>query len=74
MSRFEQRTIDDMRVLLRGQEDIPVIVFHRGPGFGLNPRYAAYFDETRHPVVLFDQKGTGRSGTAGSIARNSDPK
>ena len=41
-----------------------------GRGSGLNPKYTAYFDYHRHRVVIFDQRGTGRSGTFGSIAEN----
>ncbi len=70
MSCFDQHIIGGLNVLLWGQGDIPVIVFHGGPGTGLNPKHTVYFDEKRHRVVLFDQRGTGRSGPAGSFLAN----
>lgn len=70
MNRLEQRTIGGLNVQLWGQGDIPVVVFHGGPGSGLNPKHTAYFDYHRHRVVLFDQRGAGRSGVLGSIAAN----
>ncbi len=70
MNRLEQRTIGDLNVQLWGQGDIPAVVFHGGPGSGLNPQHTAYFDYHRHRVVLFDQRGTGMSGTSGSLAAN----
>lgn len=70
MNRLEHHTIGGLNVLLWAQGDIPVVVFHGGPGSGLNPKHPAYFDYHRHRVVLFDQRGAGKSGTLGSIAAN----
>lgn len=39
----------------------PAVVFHGGPGSGCTPAYRTFFDPDRYRVVLFDQRGCGRS-------------
>lgn len=39
----------------------PALVVHGGPGSGCRPRHRRYFDPERYRVVLFDQRGCGRS-------------
>ncbi|SCD76971.1 proline iminopeptidase [Streptomyces sp. DvalAA-19] len=39
----------------------PALVVHGGPGSGCGPRARRYFDPERYRVVLFDQRGCGRS-------------
>ncbi len=39
----------------------PALVVHGGPGSGSTPRSRQYFDPDRYRVVLFDQRGCGRS-------------
>ncbi|WP_033431649.1 prolyl aminopeptidase [Saccharothrix syringae] len=39
----------------------PALVLHGGPGAGCTPRARRYFDPTAYRVVLFDQRGCGRS-------------
>lgn len=40
---------------------IPVVFLHGGPGGGLIPTYRQFFDPMAFHVVLFDQRGSGRS-------------
>ena len=40
---------------------IPVVVLHGGPGGGCSPAMRRYFDPAVFRVVLFDQRGCGRS-------------
>lgn len=40
---------------------IPVAVFHGGPGGGCHPSHRRFFDPDRYRVVLFDQRGAGKS-------------
>ncbi len=42
-------------------EGKPVVFLHGGPGGGCNPTYRRYFDPKRWRVILFDQRGCGRS-------------
>jgi proline iminopeptidase len=62
--------IDGLNVRVWGHGPTPAVVFHGGPGSGLNPNHTAYFDADRHRVALFDQRGTGLSGDAGTIIGN----
>ena len=39
----------------------PAVVVHGGPGSGSNPVSRRYFDPDRYRIVLFDQRGCGRS-------------
>ncbi len=39
----------------------PVVVLHGGPGSGCGPGWARFFDPQAYRVVLFDQRGCGRS-------------
>ena len=39
----------------------PAVALHGGPGSGTSPLYASLFDLERFRVVLFDQRGCGRS-------------
>jgi proline iminopeptidase len=39
----------------------PAVVLHGGPGSGCSPRWRRWFDPDAYRVVLFDQRGCGRS-------------
>lgn len=49
---------------------IPVLVFHGGPGGGMNLRYAQPFDRRKYRVILFDQRGCGKSLPLGEMKNN----
>ncbi|MBA8881065.1 prolyl aminopeptidase [Phyllobacterium myrsinacearum] len=49
---------------------VPVIFLHGGPGAGLNVKHAATFDHDVFRVILFDQRGSGKSTPHASIERN----
>lgn len=40
---------------------IPVVFVHGGPGGGCKPGDRCFFDPERYRVILFDQRGSGRS-------------
>jgi proline iminopeptidase len=47
---------------VRGNPDgKPAVVLHGGPGSGANAGWSALFDPAAYRVVLFDQRGCGRS-------------
>lgn len=48
----------------------PVVFLHGGPGGGSNPNYRRYFDPERWRVVLFDQRGCGRSTPHADLNEN----
>lgn len=51
-------------------EGIPAVVLHGGPGSGCNPGQRRLFDPQRFRVVLFDQRGCGKSRPKGSLSAN----
>jgi proline iminopeptidase len=48
----------------------PVVVFHGGPGAGCSPSMRRYFDPTKYHIILFDQRGCGRSRPTASVKNN----
>jgi proline iminopeptidase len=42
-------------------EGRPVVYLHGGPGGGSDPRYRRFFDPRAYRIVLYDQRGCGRS-------------
>jgi proline iminopeptidase len=42
-------------------EGKPAVMLHGGPGSGCSPHWRRYFDPAAYRVVLFDQRGCGRS-------------
>ncbi|SEQ07987.1 proline iminopeptidase [Ectothiorhodospira magna] len=40
---------------------LPVVFLHGGPGGGCEPWHRRFFDPDRYRVILFDQRGCGRS-------------
>ncbi|MEV8638227.1 prolyl aminopeptidase [Streptosporangium sp. NPDC051023] len=52
-------------------EGKPALVLHGGPGSGCTPGWRRYFDPEAYRVVLFDQRGCGRS-TPSAGAPNTD--
>lgn len=48
----------------------PVVFFHGGPGSGLSPLHRRFFDPAFWRVVLFDQRGSGRSTPLGELREN----
>ena len=49
---------------------IPVMVLHGGPGGGCSPIMRRYFDPNSFRVILFDQRGCGKSRPHASIKNN----
>ncbi len=49
---------------------IPVVVLHGGPGGGCSPSMRRYFDPEKYHVILFDQRGCGRSKPFASVTNN----
>ena len=54
-------------------DGIPVVFIHGGPGSGTSPIQRRFFDPARYRIVLFDQRGSGRSMPHGELADNTTP-
>ena len=48
----------------------PVVFLHGGPGAGCDARARRFFDPARYRIVLFDQRGCGRSRPHASLEHN----
>ncbi|MGI9391887.1 MAG: prolyl aminopeptidase [Boseongicola sp.] len=51
-------------------EGAPVVVLHGGPGGGCSPAMRRYFNPSHYRIVLFDQRGCGRSRPHASAENN----
>jgi proline iminopeptidase len=51
-------------------EGIPVLFVHGGPGLGCNARNRCFFDPEHYRIILFDQRGAGRSTPHAELANN----
>lgn len=52
---------------------IPVLFLHGGPGGGLSPRHRQFFRPEVYRIILFDQRGAGRSTPLGEVRDNTTP-
>ncbi len=48
----------------------PVVVLHGGPGGAVNPGMRRFFDPKKYRIVLFDQRGCGKSRPNASLEDN----
>ena len=48
----------------------PVVFLHGGPGAGCNPKCRLFFDPAAYRIVLFDQRGCGRSTPHAELREN----
>lgn len=48
----------------------PVIFLHGGPGGGINADHRRFFDPNHYRIVLFDQRGSGKSTPAAELREN----
>ena len=73
---FDQRMLDvgDGHKLYVEQcgnpQGLPVVVLHGGPGGGCSPAMRRYFDPDVYRIILFDQRGCGRSRPHASVKDN----
>lgn len=50
---------------------IPAVFLHGGPGAGCGSSHRRFFDPARYRIVLFDQRGSGRSTPHAGLEQNS---
>src|SRR5512144_3171123 len=53
---------------------VPVVFLHGGPGAGASPVHRQFFDQAFWRIVVFDQRGAGRSTPLGCLENNTTPK
>jgi proline iminopeptidase len=66
--------VDDLHTLYWEEcgnpEGEPVVFLHGGPGGGLSPRHRQFFNPSHYRIVLFDQRGAGKSTPHGEVSAN----
>ncbi len=73
---YDQRMLDvgdGHRIYVEqcGRRDgLPVVVLHGGPGGGCSPAMRRYFDPAVYRIILFDQRGCGRSRPHAGVEAN----
>jgi proline iminopeptidase len=69
--------VDDLHTLYWEEcgnpEGLPVLFLHGGPGAGLSPQHRCFFNPAHYRIVLFDQRGAGRSTPLGETRANTTP-
>ena len=53
------------------KKGVPLIFLHGGPGAGTSPIYQKYFNPEKYHLIMFDQRGCGKSIPYGEISQNS---
>ncbi len=51
-------------------QGIPVVFLHGGPGAGASPEHRRFFDPTFYRIIIFDQRGAGRSKPFAELKNN----
>lgn len=73
-SETYQIAVDDPHVLYIEEsgnpQGIPVLFVHGGPGAGCSPFHRSYFDPEKYRIILFDQRGSGKSVPHASLEKN----
>jgi proline iminopeptidase len=51
-------------------QGVPILFLHGGPGAGATPTHRRFFDPQHYRIVVYDQRGAGRSLPLGSLKDN----
>lgn len=51
-------------------QGVPIILLHGGPGAGSTPTHRQFFDPNHYRIIIFDQRGSGRSTPLGCLENN----
>jgi proline iminopeptidase len=69
-----QLAVDDIHTLYIEEsgnpKGLPVIFLHGGPGAGCGPEHRRFFDPQIYRIILFDQRGSGRSTPHAELTAN----
>ncbi len=52
-------------------DGVPIVMLHGGPGEGSSPTVRRFFDPEYYKIIVFDQRGAGRSQPFGCTKKNS---
>ena len=51
-------------------DGVPIVLLHGGPGAGATPTHRRFFNPEHYRIIIFDQRGSGRSHPLGSLENN----
>ncbi len=51
-------------------DGVPVVILHGGPGAGATATHRRFFDPEFYRIIIFDQRGAGRSHVIGNLYNN----
>lgn len=51
-------------------DGVPLVYFHGGPGGGCSPLMRQFFDPNHYRIILYDQRGSGKSQPLGCLENN----
>jgi proline iminopeptidase len=54
-------------------DGLPAVFLHGGPGAGCEPYHRGFFNPERYRLILFDQRGSGRSRPHATLEGNTTP-
>lgn len=67
-------SVDDVHTIYWEQsgnpDGVPILVVHGGPGAGASSIHRRFFDPDFYRIIIFDQRGAGRSHPLGSLKNN----
>lgn len=70
-------SVDDIHTLYWEQsgnrQGVPALFLHGGPGSGATAAHRRFFDANHYRVVVFDQRGAGRTTPLGELHDNTTP-
>ena len=76
-SRFSHLRLDDRHEMYWEEsgnpQGAPVVFLHGGPGAGASPMHRRFFDPAFYRIIIFDQRGAGRSRPHGDLVDNTTP-
>lgn len=71
IERLKVSDLHELHLEQSGRPDgEPVVFVHGGPGAGTTPKQRQFFDPSTYRIVLFDQRGCGRSTPHASLEQN----
>src|SRR5258708_26420653 len=56
------------------RDGIRAVFLHGGPGAGSTPKHRRFFDPGAYRIIVYDQRGAGRSTPLGELRDNTTPR
>ena len=74
INTFYMKTDDNLHSIYieecGNKNGIPIIYLHGGPGGSIDSKNRRYFNPKKYRIILFDQRGSGKSKPKGFLKNN----